>query len=65
MGDDVSPGEHTGDGDLEERDQNLPGFSKQGFLAMSGMMLWRQQVSAVLRIRLLRLRHEGKFLRGV
>ncbi|XP_015501628.1 ATP-binding cassette sub-family A member 9-like isoform X2 [Parus major] len=54
-----------GDGDLEERDQNLPGFSKQGILAMSGMMLWRQQVCAVLRIRLLRLRHDTKFLRSV
>nr|XP_031362262.1 ATP-binding cassette sub-family A member 9-like [Lonchura striata domestica] len=54
-----------GEGDLEERDQNLPWFSKQGMLAMSGMMLWRQQVCAVLRIRLLRLKHEGKFLRGI
>ncbi|XP_063266240.1 ATP-binding cassette sub-family A member 9-like isoform X2 [Prinia subflava] len=54
-----------GDGDLEEREQNLPGFSKQGILAMRGMMLWRQQVCAVLRIRLLRLKHEGKFLRGI
>ncbi|XP_014738256.1 PREDICTED: ATP-binding cassette sub-family A member 9-like isoform X1 [Sturnus vulgaris] len=54
-----------GDGDLEEREQNPPGLSKQGMLAMSGMMLWRQQVCAVLRIRLLRLKHEGKFLRGV
>ncbi|XP_039937767.1 ATP-binding cassette sub-family A member 9-like isoform X2 [Hirundo rustica] len=54
-----------GDGDLEEKDQNLAGFSKQGILAMSGMMLWRQQVCAVLRIRLLRLKHEAKFLRGV
>ncbi|RLV94598.1 hypothetical protein DV515_00013079 [Chloebia gouldiae] len=54
-----------GEGDLEERDQNLPWFSKQGILAMSGMMLWRQQVCAVLRIRLLRLKHEGKFLRGI
>ncbi|XP_066188433.1 ATP-binding cassette sub-family A member 9-like [Sylvia atricapilla] len=54
-----------GDGDLEERDQNFPGFSKQEILAMSGMMLWRQQVCAVLRIRLLRLKHEGKFLRGI
>ncbi|OWK58248.1 ATP-binding cassette sub-family A member 8-B [Lonchura striata] len=54
-----------GEGDLEERDQNLPWFSKQGMLAMSGMMLWRQQVCAVLRIRLLRLKHEGKFLRGM
>lgn len=65
MGDGISLGGHTGDGDLEERDQNFPGFSKQGLLAMSGMMLWRQQVCAVLRIRLLRLRHDGKFLRGL
>lgn len=65
MGDGVSVGEHTGDGDLEERDQNSPEFSKHGILAMSGMMLWRQQVCAVLRIRLLRLKHEGKFFRGV
>uniref|UniRef100_A0A8C9NK02 ATP binding cassette subfamily A member 10 n=1 Tax=Serinus canaria TaxID=9135 RepID=A0A8C9NK02_SERCA len=54
-----------GEGDLEERDQNLPWFSKQGILAMSGMMLWRQQVCAVLRIHLLRLKHDGKFLRGI
>ncbi|XP_019147857.3 ATP-binding cassette sub-family A member 9-like isoform X2 [Corvus cornix cornix] len=54
-----------GDGDLEERDQGLPVFSKRGILAMSGMMLWRQQVCAVMRIRLLRLKHEGKFLRAI
>ncbi|XP_054134680.1 ATP-binding cassette sub-family A member 9-like [Melozone crissalis] len=54
-----------GDGDLEEREQNLPWLSKQGLLAMSGMMLWRQQVCAVLRIHLLRLKHDGKFLRGI
>ncbi|KAM4762015.1 ATP-binding cassette sub-family A member 9-like isoform 1-T1 [Cyanocitta cristata] len=54
-----------GDGDLEERDQGLPVFSKRGILAMSGMMLWRQQVCAVTRIRLLRLKHEGKFLRAI
>uniref|UniRef100_A0A8C3N8J6 Uncharacterized protein n=1 Tax=Geospiza parvula TaxID=87175 RepID=A0A8C3N8J6_GEOPR len=40
-------GEHTGDGDLEEREQNLPWLSKQGILAMNGMMLWRQQVCAL------------------
>lgn len=65
MGNAISRGEHAGDGDLEERDQGLPVFSKQGILAMSGMMLWRQQVCAVMRIRLLRLKHEGKFLRSV
>lgn len=65
VGNAISRGEHAGDGDFEERDQGLPVFSKQGILAMSGMMLWRQQVCAVMRIRLLRLKHEGKFLRSV
>uniref|UniRef100_A0A8C3V2K4 ABC transporter domain-containing protein n=1 Tax=Catharus ustulatus TaxID=91951 RepID=A0A8C3V2K4_CATUS len=61
----ISHGDPAGDGDLEEREQHLAGLSKQGSLALSGMMLWRQQVCAVLRIRLLRMKHEGKFLRGV
>uniref|UniRef100_A0A8C3EQS5 Uncharacterized protein n=1 Tax=Corvus moneduloides TaxID=1196302 RepID=A0A8C3EQS5_CORMO len=65
VGNAISHGEHAGDGDLEERDQGLPVFSKRGILAMSGMMLWRQQVCAVMRIRLLRLKHEGKFLRAI
>uniref|UniRef100_A0A8C5T9D9 ABC transporter domain-containing protein n=1 Tax=Malurus cyaneus samueli TaxID=2593467 RepID=A0A8C5T9D9_9PASS len=55
----------AGDGDLEEREQDLGVFSKQGILTMSGMMLWRQQVCAVMRIRLLKLKHEGKILRAV
>ncbi|XP_017667568.1 PREDICTED: ATP-binding cassette sub-family A member 9-like [Lepidothrix coronata] len=54
-----------GDRDLEERDQNLPGFPRPGILAGSGMGLWRQQVCAVMRVRLLKLRHDGKLLRAV
>ncbi|KAJ7401601.1 ATP-binding cassette sub-family A member 9-like protein [Pitangus sulphuratus] len=57
--------DREGDGDLEERDQTLPGFPRQGILAGSGMGLWRQQVHAVMRVRLLKLQHDGKFLRAV
>uniref|UniRef100_A0A8C0HM87 ABC transporter domain-containing protein n=1 Tax=Buteo japonicus TaxID=224669 RepID=A0A8C0HM87_9AVES len=53
------------DGDLEERDQSLPVFSEQGSAAVSGMALWRQQVCAVMRVRFLKLKHEGKFLRSI
>ncbi|XP_076209612.1 ATP-binding cassette sub-family A member 9-like isoform X2 [Aptenodytes patagonicus] len=53
------------DGDLEERDQSLLVFSEQGSVAVSGMALWRQQVCAVMRVRFLKLKHEGKFLRSI
>ncbi|KFW03610.1 ATP-binding cassette sub-family A member 9, partial [Eurypyga helias] len=53
------------DGDLQERDQSLLVFSEQGSAAVSGMALWRQQVCAVMRIRFLKLKHEGKFLRSI
>ncbi|NXY46384.1 ABC8B protein, partial [Ceuthmochares aereus] len=53
------------DGDLEERDQNLLAFSEMGSPAVSGMALWRQQVCAVMRVRFLKLKHEGKFLRSI
>jgi len=62
---DVSCGEHAEDRDLEERDQSLPMFSEQGSAALSGMALWRQQVCAVMRVRFLKLKHEGKFLRSM
>ncbi|XP_049669091.1 ATP-binding cassette sub-family A member 9-like isoform X2 [Accipiter gentilis] len=55
----------TEDGDLEERDQSLPVFSEQGSAAVSGMALWRQQVCAVMRVRFLKLKHDGKFLRSI
>ncbi|XP_075374992.1 ATP-binding cassette sub-family A member 9-like [Mycteria americana] len=53
------------DGDLEERDQSLLVFSEEGSAAVSGMALWRQQVCAVRRVRFLKLKHEGKFLRSI
>ncbi|XP_053939049.1 ATP-binding cassette sub-family A member 10 isoform X2 [Cuculus canorus] len=53
------------DGDLEERDQNLPVFSEKASPSVSGMALWRQQVCAVMRVRFLKLKHEGKFLRSI
>ncbi|KAM6403297.1 ATP-binding cassette sub-family A member 9-like [Rhynochetos jubatus] len=53
------------DGDLEERDQSLLVFSEQGSATVSGMALWRQQVGAVMRVRFLKLKHEGKFLRSI
>ncbi|XP_071429811.1 ABC-type organic anion transporter ABCA8-like isoform X2 [Pithys albifrons albifrons] len=62
-GEEVIDGE--GDGDLEDKDQNLPVFSRQGILPGNGMMLWRQQVCAVMRVRLLKLKHDGKFLRAI
>ncbi|XP_014807760.1 PREDICTED: ATP-binding cassette sub-family A member 9-like isoform X2 [Calidris pugnax] len=53
------------DGDLEERDQSLLVFSEQGSVELSGMALWRQQVCALTRVRFLKLKHEGKFLRSI
>ncbi|XP_071620225.1 ATP-binding cassette sub-family A member 9-like isoform X2 [Heliangelus exortis] len=53
------------DGDLEERDPNFPVFSEQEKAAVSGMELWRQQVCAMGRVRFLKLKHEGKFLRSI
>nr|XP_009482737.1 PREDICTED: ATP-binding cassette sub-family A member 9-like [Pelecanus crispus] len=53
------------DGDLEERDQSLLVSSEQGSAAVSGMALWRQQVCAVMRVRFLKLKHEGKLLRSI
>lgn len=61
----ISRDEHAEDGDLEERDQSLPVFSEQGSAAVSGMALWRQQVCAVMRVRFLKLKHDGKFLRSM
>lgn len=61
----VSLGEHAEDGDLEGRDQSLPGFLEPGSAAVTGMALWRQQVCAVMRIRFLKLKHEGKSLASV
>ncbi|XP_065503843.1 ATP-binding cassette sub-family A member 9-like isoform X2 [Caloenas nicobarica] len=57
--------DHEEDGDLEGRDQSLPGFSELGSTAVTGMALWRQQVCAVMRIRFLKLKHEGKFLTSI
>ncbi|XP_062472909.1 ATP-binding cassette sub-family A member 9-like isoform X3 [Pezoporus occidentalis] len=53
------------DGDLEEKDQSLLVFSEHGSTAVSGMELWRQQVCAVMKVRFLKLKHEGKFLRSI
>ncbi|XP_065549418.1 ATP-binding cassette sub-family A member 9-like isoform X1 [Lathamus discolor] len=53
------------DRDLEEKDQNLLVFSEHGSTAASGMELWRQQVCAVMKVRFLKLKHEGKFLRSI
>ncbi|KFQ44762.1 ATP-binding cassette sub-family A member 9, partial [Nestor notabilis] len=53
------------DRDLEERDQSLLVFSEQRSTAVTGMELWRQQVCAVMRVRFLKLKHEGKFLRSI
>ncbi|KAM6377163.1 ATP-binding cassette sub-family A member 9-like isoform 1-T1 [Pluvialis apricaria] len=53
------------DGDLEEKDQSLLVFSEQGSMEVSRMALWRQQVCAVMRVRFLKLKHEGKFLRSI
>ncbi|KFP21965.1 ATP-binding cassette sub-family A member 9, partial [Egretta garzetta] len=53
------------DGDLNERDQSLLVLSEQGSVAASGMALWRQQVHAVMRVRFLKLKHEGKLLRSI
>uniref|UniRef100_A0A8D0F391 ABC transporter domain-containing protein n=1 Tax=Strix occidentalis caurina TaxID=311401 RepID=A0A8D0F391_STROC len=53
------------DRDLEEWDQSHLAFSEQERVAVSGMALWRQQVCAVMRIRFLKLKHDGKFLRSI
>ncbi|XP_057274492.1 ATP-binding cassette sub-family A member 9-like isoform X3 [Pezoporus wallicus] len=53
------------DGDVEEKDQSLLVFSEHGSTAVSGMELWRQQVCAVMKVRFLKLKHEGKFLRSI
>ncbi|XP_051490812.1 ATP-binding cassette sub-family A member 10-like [Apus apus] len=53
------------DGELEERAQRLQVFSEQGSMAVSGMELWRQQVCAIGRVRFLKLKQEGKFLRSM
>ncbi|KAM6343887.1 ATP-binding cassette sub-family A member 9-like [Alca torda] len=53
------------DGDLEEKDQSLLVFSEQESVAVSGMALWRQQVCAMMRVRFLKLKHEGKFLKSI
>uniref|UniRef100_A0A8D0KU02 ABC transporter domain-containing protein n=1 Tax=Strix occidentalis caurina TaxID=311401 RepID=A0A8D0KU02_STROC len=50
---------------LEEWDQSHLAFSEQERVAVSGMALWRQQVCAVMRIRFLKLKHDGKFLRSI
>ncbi|KAK2528401.1 hypothetical protein Q9233_007372 [Columba guinea] len=56
---------HEEDVDLDGRDQSLPGFSELGSTAVTGMALWRQQVCAMMRIRFLKLKHEGKFLASI
>ncbi|KAM9222038.1 ATP-binding cassette sub-family A member 9-like [Leptosomus discolor] len=53
------------DGDHEERDQSLLVFSEPRSTAVSRMALWRQQVRAVMRVRFLKLKHDGKFLRSI
>uniref|UniRef100_A0A8B9TZL3 ABC transporter domain-containing protein n=1 Tax=Anas zonorhyncha TaxID=75864 RepID=A0A8B9TZL3_9AVES len=53
------------DGDLEERDQSLEVHPEVTSPSASGMALWRQQVCAVMRIRFLKLKHEGKLLRAL
>lgn len=62
---DVSRGEHAEDGDLEEKDQSLLVFSEEESVAVTGMALWRQQVCAMMRVRFLKLKHEGKFLKSM
>ncbi|OPJ88485.1 hypothetical protein AV530_003038 [Patagioenas fasciata monilis] len=58
-------GHEAEDVDLDGRDQSLLGFSELGSTAVTGMALWRQQVCAMMRIRFLKLKHEGKFLASV
>uniref|UniRef100_A0A8C0EBH7 ABC transporter domain-containing protein n=1 Tax=Bubo bubo TaxID=30461 RepID=A0A8C0EBH7_BUBBB len=53
------------DRDLEEWDQSHLVFSEQERVAVSGMALWRQQVCAMMRVRFLKLKHDGKFLRSI
>uniref|UniRef100_A0A8C0EBJ9 ABC transporter domain-containing protein n=1 Tax=Bubo bubo TaxID=30461 RepID=A0A8C0EBJ9_BUBBB len=50
---------------LEEWDQSHLVFSEQERVAVSGMALWRQQVCAMMRVRFLKLKHDGKFLRSI
>ncbi|XP_068511598.1 ATP-binding cassette sub-family A member 9-like isoform X1 [Anas acuta] len=57
--------DHKADGDLEERDQSLEVHPEVTSPSASGMALWRQQVCAVMRIRFLKLKHEGKLLRAL
>ncbi|KAM6297511.1 ATP-binding cassette sub-family A member 9-like [Aegotheles albertisi] len=61
----ISCGEHAEDGDLSERYQSLRVFSEQGSTTVSGMALWRQQVCAMMRVRFLKLKREGKLLRPI
>ena len=65
MANGISCDQHAEDGDLEERNHSLLVFSEQESVAVSGMALWRQQVCAVMRVRFLKLKHEGKFLRSM
>lgn len=60
----ISCADHVEDADLKEGDQS-PVFSEEGSTAVSGMALWRQQVCAMMRVRFLKLKHEGKFLRSM
>uniref|UniRef100_A0A8C8BM04 ABC transporter domain-containing protein n=1 Tax=Otus sunia TaxID=257818 RepID=A0A8C8BM04_9STRI len=53
------------DRDLEEWDQSHVVFSEQERVAVSGMALWKQQVCAMMRVRFLKLKHDGKFLRSI
>ncbi|XP_033923233.1 ATP-binding cassette sub-family A member 9 [Melopsittacus undulatus] len=57
--------EAIGQEDLEEKDQSFLVFSEHGNTAVSGMELWRQQVCAVMKVRFLKLKHDGKFLRSI
>ncbi|KFQ31780.1 ATP-binding cassette sub-family A member 9, partial [Merops nubicus] len=52
-------------GQQEERGPSPTAWPGQRSAALSGMSLWRQQVSAVMRVRFLKLKHEGKFLRSI
>uniref|UniRef100_A0A8C6K5G4 Uncharacterized protein n=1 Tax=Melopsittacus undulatus TaxID=13146 RepID=A0A8C6K5G4_MELUD len=47
------------------KDQSFLVFSEHGNTAVSGMELWRQQVCAVMKVRFLKLKHDGKFLRSI
>ncbi|XP_078510413.1 ABC-type organic anion transporter ABCA8-like [Lissotriton helveticus] len=53
------------DGVPHEMEQTLLLLSETGKATVSGLALWRQQVLAIARIRLLKLKHESKALRSI